>query len=68
MKPETDALDHREKTILRMRKATFVDKSGKQQPRMNGLSIGDFLIQRQREITEHLVADFADTFPLWRRR
>jgi uncharacterized hydantoinase/oxoprolinase family protein len=29
----------------------------------NGLPIGQFLIQRQREITEHLVSDFADTFP-----
>jgi DNA-directed RNA polymerase sigma subunit (sigma70/sigma32) len=34
MKPETNALDHREKIILRMRNGTFVDKSGKQQPRM----------------------------------
>jgi len=30
---------------------------------VNSLSIGKFLIQRQREITDHLVADFADTFP-----
>ena len=30
---------------------------------INGLPIGQFLIQKQREITEDLVADFADTFP-----
>jgi len=30
---------------------------------INGLSIGKFLIQRQREITDHLIADHADTFP-----
>jgi DNA-directed RNA polymerase sigma subunit (sigma70/sigma32) len=34
MKPETNALDHREKVILRMRNGTFIDKSGTQQPRM----------------------------------
>jgi hypothetical protein len=30
---------------------------------INGLSLREFLIQRRREITEQLLADFADTFP-----
>jgi DNA-directed RNA polymerase sigma subunit (sigma70/sigma32) len=34
MKCETNPLDHRERTILRMRNGTFVNKSGVRQPPM----------------------------------
>jgi hypothetical protein len=30
---------------------------------LNGLSIDEFFHRRRREITENLLADFADTFP-----